>query len=185
MRAAVCRILWLICLYAPLCQGGPPDPGAAPQLTRQQLIGAWRLVRIEYLGPRGPIVDPFYQADSSGLLIYEPSGWMSVQIVAPHRQAWKVPTSRLPSAASAHDAQLKAAAFDTYYTYVGTWAFDEATSAVTHHVTSSLIPAETGVSYTQKVRLEHGHLIFTIRGGKHGEETIRRKVWERIEDAAK
>lgn len=56
---------------------------------------------------------------------------------------------------------------------------------VTHHVNSSLIPAEAGVSYTQKATLEPGRLILTVRGGNKGEETVRRKVWERIEDVAK
>jgi hypothetical protein len=187
-RAAACRnfgLLWLICWYAPLCQASPPDPGAPPHLTAQQLIGAWRLISIEYSSPKGPIVDPFYQAESSGVLTYDSSGWMSVHIVAPHRQAWGVPESRLPSAAASQDVPLKAAAFDTYYAYFGTWNFDAATSVVTHHVKSSLIPAEAGMSYTQKATLERGRLILTVRGGIKGEETVRRKVWERIEDVAR
>ena len=193
MRAAGCRkfgLLWLICVCAlvcvcaPLCRAAPPDPGTPP-LTAQQLIGTWRLLSIDYSGPRGPIVDPFYQAESSGVLIYEPSGWMSVHILAPHRQAWGVPESRLPTVAVPQDAPLKAAAFDSYYAYFGTWDFDAATSVVTHHVKASLIPAETGMDYTQTVTLEGGHLIHTVRSGIKGKETVRRKVWQRIEGGAK
>jgi hypothetical protein len=51
---------------------------------------------------------------------------------------------------------------------------------VTHHVKSSLIPAETGLSYAQNATLEGGRLIFTVRNRTHGKETVRRKVWERI-----
>jgi hypothetical protein len=172
--------LWLTCMYTPLCHAAPADRGSPPHVTRQQLIGAWRLVRIEYAGPSGPIVDPFYQADSAGIIIYDSSGWMSVHIVAAHRQAWEVPESRLSSStATAQDAPLKAAAFDTYYAYFGTWDLDEAASVVNHHVMSSLIPAETGLSYAQQVTLESGRLIFTTRSGNKGGETIRRKVWER------
>ena len=40
-------------------------------VTREGLIGVWRLVRIDYSGPHGSTVDPFYQAGSTGLLIYD------------------------------------------------------------------------------------------------------------------
>lgn len=165
-------------------QGGAmTDNGATPPLTRRQLIGAWKLVRIEYSGPRGPAADPFYQAGSTGLIIYDSSGWMSVQITAPHRPAWKIPDAR-PAAATSQDEQLKAAAFDGYYAYYGTWDFDAAKSVVIHHIQSSLIPAEDGMDYAQEVSLEHGRLIFTTREGKKGAESVRRKIWERVPGAA-
>ena len=126
------------------------------------------------------MIDPFYQADSTGILIYDPSGWMSVQIVAKIRPALKVPTSRPTRAVTAQDAQLKAAVFDTYYAYFGTWEFNEATSTVTHHINSSLISGETGISYSQKVTLEGGHLIFTARREVLGVVTVGKKVWQRI-----
>jgi hypothetical protein len=179
------RFLMLL-LFACLAQTVAADPTADEhlkdgQLKKEQLIGAWRLVGIEYSGPKGASVDPFYQADSGGIIVYDASGWMSVHIAAPHRVSWEVPGSRLSPPASAKDAELKAAAFDTYYAYFGTWEFDEATSVVTHHVVSALIPAETGLSYPQKVTLDKGRLVFTNRSGKKGEETVRRKIWERAE----
>jgi len=188
MRAASFRgffVLSLICLATPSGPAASLGRDGAPPLTRQQLIGAWRLVSIEYSGPSGPLVDPFYQADSTGIIVYESSGWMSVHIVAPHRRAWEVPASRLSSVAASQDTQLKAAAFDTYYAYFGTWDFDAATSVVNHHVKSSLIPAESGLDYAQKATLEDGKLIFTVRSGNNGEQTTRRKIWERITGVAK
>jgi hypothetical protein len=149
-------------------------------LTRDDLIGAWRLVRIEYSGPHGSTVDPFYQAGSSGLLIYDKSGWMSVDIAAPDRARFEVPSQRRAMRDGGELSALKLAAFDSYYAYHGTWEFDAATSVVTHHVASSLLPAESGVIYTQKVSLEGGHLVFTNRSGAAGEETVRLKIWERI-----
>jgi hypothetical protein len=178
-------LAWLICLCAPLCQAALPEHEGAVHPTREQLIGAWRLVKIDYSGPSGPIVDPFYQADSTGIIVYDSSGWMSVHIVAPHREASEIPASRVSSVSTAQDARLKAAAFDTYYAYFGTWDLDQARSTVTHHVQSSLIPAETGLSYTQTVTLENGRLVFTGYGEDKGEKTVRRKVWERITGGAK
>jgi hypothetical protein len=36
------------------------------------------------------------------------------------------------------------------------------------------------MTYTQKVSLEGDRLIFTNRSGAKGEETVRRKIWERV-----
>jgi len=184
MRVLICArrpLWWLIVLCVPLCQAASVGREGAQHLIRQRLVGAWRLVSIECSGPGGPIVDPFYQAGSTGIIVYDPSGWVSVHIAAPHRQAWDVPVSRVTSAAAAQDVRLKAAAFDTYYAYFGTWDLDEAASVILHHVKSSLIPAETGLDYAQKATLEGGRLIFTTRNGNRGQETVRRKIWERID----
>ena len=177
-------LLWVMWTCIPLCQAAP-DPAGTPLRSREQLVGAWRLVGIEYRDRSGPAVDPFYQTGSIGLIIYDSSGWMSVHIAAPHRRTWDVPASRLPSDAAGQDTGSKAAAFDSYYAYYGTWDFDPAKSVVTHHVKSSLIPAETGLDYGQKVTLENGRLIFTGHGGAPGLETTRIKIWERVPDAAK
>jgi hypothetical protein len=130
-------------------------------------------------GPLGPMIDPFYNADSTGILVYDPSGWMSVQIVGQHRPAMKAPASR-PTHDTAEDAQLKAAVLDTYYAYFGTWEYDEATATVTHYIKSSLIPGETGMSYSQTVTLDGGHLVFTTRRELAGGKAVQKKIWQRI-----
>jgi lipocalin-like protein len=152
-------------------------PGASsPPVRRGDLVGAWRLIGMTYSGPDGH-TDPFYQADSSGLIMYDASGWMSVQIGAPHRPRWEVAAGRLASAGG--EAPLKAAAFDGYYAYYGTWDFDERSSVVTHHVASALLPAETGLDYSQSVMLDRGRLVFTTRTRGPGGEVVRTKTWER------
>lgn len=179
-RSARIAIFCTICTYALLCRAAPTGDAARP--ARQDLIGAWRLVSIDCSGPSGPVVDPFYQAGSIGIIIYDSSGWMSVQIAAPHRRIVEVPEARLAS--SARDANSKVAAFDSYYAYFGTWDFDAASSIVTHHVKSSLISSEAGLNYTQQVSLHGGRLIFTNRSGKKGEQIVRRKIWRRIAASA-
>jgi hypothetical protein len=166
-------------ILAPICAAAPADCGGTAHVTRQQLIGAWRLIGIEYSDSSGQIADPFYQANSTGLIVYDSSGWMSVHISAPHRPAFEVPASR-STPTTAREAPLKAAAFDTYYAYFGTWDLDEASSVVTHHVESSLIPAESGLRYAQKAAIEGNRLIFTVCTATRGEQTVRRKIWERV-----
>ena len=156
------------------------EPAHAPHATRHDLIGAWRLVSIQITGPAGPMTDPFYNADPTGILFYQASGWMSVQIVGQPRPAMEAEASRPPRTETAEDAQRKAAVLDTYYAYFGTWDYDEATSTVTHHIKSSLIPGESGMSYSQSVTLQGENLIFTSRREVAGVATVQKKVWRRI-----
>lgn len=170
----------LIPLVVALGCAKPLQAADGGHIKREQLIGAWRLVSMDYRGPDNASVDPFYQPDSTGLIIYDASGWMSVHIAGPHRQAWKVPASRPPTTDSPQDSALKAAAFDSYYAYFGTWDLDERQSVVTHQVVTALLPAEQGQSYSQQVALENGRLIFTNRSGAQGRQTVRHKIWERL-----
>ena len=66
--------------------------------TREQLIGAWRLVSIESATPGGAVVDPFFEKGSAGFIVYDASGWMSVQISGPHQDA-AAPGAAAPGAA--------------------------------------------------------------------------------------
>ena len=83
------RYLLLLCLLtvvasAPICvpaQQAKPDAASA----RNQLIGAWRLVSIETIRPNGEIIYPFYGKHPEGLIVYDASGWMSVQITSDPR----------------------------------------------------------------------------------------------------
>ena len=182
-RARRWRKAWIYILAAGVSAWGSPVAATEP-LTREKLIGTWHLVRIEYSDPQGARVDPFYQAGSSGLLIYDPSGWMSVLIVGPHRRSFEVPSARVVPDSDPEHTSLKAAAFDSFYAYDGTWELNVATSELVHHVVSSLLPAESGMTYTQRVTLEGGRLVFSNRSGKVGEQTVRRKIWSRLEPQA-
>lgn len=167
----------LACLT--LARAGSADPRA--HLEREDLLGTWRLTHLSYSGVNGTHVDPFYQPDSGGLLIYDRSGWMSVQICGPRRAPGDIPLAR--GRVDAADALRKALAFDTYYAYFGTWTFDAATAIVTHHVAGALIPAEVGLDYGQSVALDRGRLVLTTRTVEHGQTIVREKIWQRVEAA--
>lgn len=161
----------------------PPDHPHEPSADGRHLIGAWRLAATEYRGPHGETTDPFYQEGSTGIIIYDASGWMSVQIGGPGRRGAPATEVRLPR--STDGDALKAQAYDSYYSYYGTWEYDASTSTVIHHLHSSLVPGEAGMSYAQVATLEGGRLVFTGRSGEAGHETVRRKVWERLTPAAR
>jgi hypothetical protein len=173
MKLRTCLMLALVVAGVPATSPG----GSSAPLRRADLIGAWHLIGMTYAGPDGR-TDPFYQADSTGLIVYDASGWMSVEIGAPRRTKWEVPAARR-GPPDEKQAPLKAAAFDSYYAYYGTWDFDERTSVVTHHVASALLPSEEGLDYSQAVALDHGRLVFTTHTGSPGREIVRTKTWQR------
>jgi hypothetical protein len=152
------------------------DDGHSPRTTQQDLIGAWRLTGIEVQGPAGRELDPFYGSGSRGLLIYDGSGWFSVQIENSARPAVEVPSVRPAPKRTEMATRLKAAALDSYYAYYGTWSFDPATSTVTHRAQGALYPSEDAAIYPQHVEVAGNHMTFTrTQNGK-----VQTKSWERV-----
>jgi Lipocalin-like domain len=154
--------------------------GGHTRVTQQDLTGAWRLVDIEVKGPAGSELDPFYGSGSRGLLIYDASGWFSVQIEGSGRPAVQAPSVRPGPAQSESTAQLNAAALDSYYAYYGTWSFDESTSTVIHHAKGALYPSEDNATYSQHVEIVGRRMIFVRAQTVAGRTTVQTKRWERL-----
>jgi Lipocalin-like domain len=152
------------------------DGGHSPRTTRQDLIGAWRLLDIEVEGPAGREVDPFYGSGSRGLVIYDASGWFSVQIEGSGRPAVQVPSVRPAPQQSESTARANAAVLDSYYAYYGTWSFDPVTSTVTHHAKGALYPSEDDATYPQHVEVAGRRMTFT----RSQNGTVQKKRWERV-----
>ena len=159
---------------SPPSVAGPSKPDATPN---ERLLGAWRLVSIETRRPNGEVIHPFYGGHPRGLIVYDRSGWMSVQIVSDPRST--VPTAGSREAFAAAPAAEKAAAVDGYYAYVGTWTADAAAATVTHHIKQSLYPAEWGEEAVRHFVIEGDRLTLTAKAHEMGEDHLRTLVWER------
>ncbi|MGO9935999.1 MAG: lipocalin-like domain-containing protein [Steroidobacteraceae bacterium] len=164
-------------------QSAAPDRAAAASQTNQPLVGAWRLVSIDYAGPNGALADPVFGPNPQGVIIYDQSGWMSVQIFTANRPVMTRPQTRTSGVVTADEAKVAAAAFNTYYAYFGTWEFNPDTSVVTHHLKSSLLPYEAGLDYRPEVAFDGAHLKLIARSQERGEERRRTLLWTRISDA--
>ena len=143
-----------------------------------KLVGSWRLVTVETKRPNGDVIYPFYGKHPQGLLMYDRSGWMSVEIVSD-------PSPNIPTAAS-RDEFLKATpsekekAIDGFYAYYGTWSVDATGNTVTHHIQQSLYPAERGEEGVRRLLLEGDRPILTAKTHEMGEDHERKLVWEHI-----
>jgi hypothetical protein len=183
LKAAIISFVLTIGFSAALAQSAPPQRAAAAKPTKQVIIGAWRLVGIDYTGPNGALADPVFGPNPQGIIIYDQSGWMSVQIVTANRPAIPRPATRTSGFVTPNDAKLAAAAFDTYYAYFGTWDYNAETSVITHQLNSSLLPYETGLEYRREVTLDGAYLKLIARSQVQGETRKRTLVWTRLSDA--
>jgi lipocalin-like protein len=146
--------------------------------TQEKFVGAWRLVSVETVRPNGEVIYPFYGKHPQGLIVYDSSGWMSVQIISD-------PAPTQPGASSREEmlrapAAEKAAAFDGYYAYFGTWTVDATKGTVTHHIQQSFYPAERGEEGVRHFVLDGDRLTLTAKTHEMGEDHERRLVWKRL-----
>jgi hypothetical protein len=89
--AAICTLIY----PASAQDTSKPQSTAEPSLSlSDNLVGAWRLVSIETRRANGEVIYPFYGKHPEGLLIYDRSGWMSVQIVSDPKPMVPVASSR-------------------------------------------------------------------------------------------
>jgi hypothetical protein len=100
----------------------------SPGPDAQQLVGGWRLVSALTNG----MINPERGAKPTGLIFYDATGWMSVNIQGDHPPVELA--GEAPTPAESH------AALRTYWAYFGRFTVDEQAKTVTHHRIGSANP---------------------------------------------
>jgi len=131
----------------------------------QNFIGSWRLVSFEETQPDGEILHP-YGEFPAGLLIYDSTGHMSVQIMRRDRPQ----TSSDPDRASADEINKILEGFTAFF---GAYEINEANQTVIHHVEGHLLPDSVGKSLRRSFEFSGDRLILKPT-------QARRVTWERI-----
>ena len=125
----------------------------------RRFLGAWRYVGSTIDGkPR-----PGRGANPKGIICYDPSGHMSVQ-VAPDRKRGKAGSEPTPE-----EAKAALADYIAYFTY----SVDEHARTVTHHRHASVQPGDVG-ELVREYEFSGDRLILRPLGTTH------EVVWERI-----
>ena len=163
----------IVCLTFPLATVAP---ATAADSGSSAIVGTWRLVAIEGVG-RGstPGDQPF------GIVTYDTTGHVAVQMAYRSR--------RPPFAAGADHATdpEKAAAYDSYGAYFGTYTVDALRGTITHHIEGSLNPNDVGTELVRFFELRGDTVIYYVaedgRGARYQTKggTVRRIVWQRVE----
>lgn len=169
MKKAGILILLLSCVS--LLSAEPRQDDVA-----QKLVGAWRLVSVE----GNDATFHFPNDHPTGVIIYDRSGWMSVQI---DFNGTRKPFVNGPAGGTSEE---KVAAFDNYIAYYGTYTLDLKAQTVTHHLEDAIAPNWRGVNNVRWFEFQGNDRLLLIprEDGKGG--VIDRKnatyklLWERI-----
>ncbi len=172
MRRLSSVLLILFCLAATSAAPHPDDPS-------KKFVGAWRLVSIEGIPPGRP----FVYDHATGLIMYDASGHMCVNIVF---KADRKPFAPYAKGIVTATTEEKAAAFDTYAAYFGTFTIDAKAGTVTHHLENNLIPGRQSTDNVRWFDFQGPDrlLLTPIEDGKGG--VLARKdanyhlLWERL-----
>lgn len=151
----------------------PADTAAALQ---KKFVGSWKLISIEGANPNQQPIDgkPF------GLIMYDNSGHMAVQIVRGDRPAF-------PNGFAKATDQERAHAYSTYTAYYGTYSFEPENNIVIHHLEGSLAPGQIGQDNIRYFELKGNRLTLSVANdGKGGripfKDTTRHLTWEKLPD---
>jgi hypothetical protein len=144
-----------------------------------RLAGAWRLVSVEGHPPGLP---GFYDRPT-GMIVYLASGQMAVQIAAKADRKPFAPFNRGRLSATPEE---KAAAFDSYLAYYGTYTVDGQAGTVTHHIEDYSVPGRRGTTNVRwfEFRGDDRVVLIPVEDGQGGviarKDATYKLLWQRI-----
>ena len=142
-------------------------------MSKQLLVGSWKLVSFESRDVNGSISYPWGK-DTVGYLMYNADGYMSVTIMSSNRA--KFSSEDLKGGAT----EEKVAAADTYISYCGRYEVKQDT--VIHHIELSFFPNWIGVDQKRELSIDGNRLsLSTPPIAVGGIEHTHHLIWERAE----
>lgn len=141
---------------------------------RAAFYGAWRLMANTFRDEAGHLSHPFGE-DCRGLLIYERSGMMSVQMIRADR-----PLFPSEDIVGLDEATLRAA-FEGINCYFGRFEVDSARQRVIHHVEAATLPNRFGSRQEREYEFGEDTLLLRSPWRLLGGRTLRGELlWQRI-----
>jgi len=141
---------------------------------QKKFVGSWKLISIE--GPNSN--QPPISGKPFGIIMYDDTGHMAVQIVRGDRPAF-------PNGSSQATDKERAQAYSTYVAYYGTYTFEPENHIVIHHLEGSITPGQIGQDNIRYFELEGNRLTLSVANdGKGGripfKDTTRHLTWEKL-----
>lgn len=120
---------------------------------KNEIIGTWKLVSWTYKNEQGIDVD-YFGKNSTGILMYDPSGYMNVQIMKGEREMFASDSINGGTPGEALGA------FNTYLAYFGKYV-EEKPGEMVHTVEGSLFPNWLGKKEVRYGRIEGDLLVLS------------------------
>jgi len=121
-------------------------------MDKEKLIGTWKFKSMKVKTEKGEVLYP-YGENLFGMLIYTPSGHMSVLLMRPDRPRF---ASNDPLGGSSEEIESAYGGFDAY---CGTYSVDEEKGTVTHHVEGSKFPNWIGTNQVRYFEFSDNKLL--------------------------
>lgn len=143
-------------------------------LEQSDLLGSWRLVRVELTGENATSGPAPFGEQPQGILHYLPDGRMAVMIQSSDRAP--IPGGRRGGS----DAEWRQAA-RSFTAYAGTYSI--LPGRIVHHVEMNSFPNDQGVDYHRIARLEDHSLLLETPPDLPADQRHMRLVWSRCPTA--
>jgi Lipocalin-like domain len=140
---------------------------------RPSVVGSWKLIAYEDTDNKGRTTFPWGE-HPVGLLIYDDTGHMSVQI------------GRRPAPAASTSDPLKLARrdkalyFDSYIAYFGTYTIDPKRMTITHVVESDLVAQLIGISTEKEFEVTADRFILKPTWYQNSHKMTGVRIFERL-----
>jgi hypothetical protein len=137
----------------------------------KEFVGAWELVGYEFRESDGKVTNQ----EGMALLIYDESGYVSVQLMRPGRLNFK---SGDPFQGTTEEIK---SAFEGFFSYYGTYEVNEEKGTVVHRIKASLFPNMVGTDLERFFKLSGNRLSLSTPPVKErGTELTKVMIWERV-----
>lgn len=143
-------------------------------MTRDQFLGVWKLVLYEFRLSDGILIRPMGQG-VRGLLMYDPSGWMMLQVMDPER-----PLFASGDWLAGTPAEVQAA-WEGAFSYYGKFEIDAVRGMMIHHVQGAAFPNWIGNDRELFAEFAGNRLtLMTLPMPLGGEQAVGYLKWERV-----
>ena len=143
------------------------------KLSREQLLGTWRLSACEGRAGDGAVLLP-YSDHPQGMLTYGADGTMIVILMNPDR-----PQFASDDILKGTDEEVRAA-LEGFMAYCGRYVLDAEAGTVTHHLEQALFPNWVGTQQLRHASLADGQLsLATPPIAAGGQEWTFYLIWHR------
>jgi hypothetical protein len=146
-RNRICVLIIALFVFPSLCNAID---------SKEAVVGTWKLISIErVIGENISRPDYWMGSNPTGVIIYDSTGYMSVQLMRDSRPNFESGDRWITS------SEEKKVAFEGYYAYFGTYEVNEKEGFVLHHVQGSLWPNEVGVTYKRMFKISRNRIMLT------------------------